>query len=65
MLLAAALGLHNFCHFVVGDVDGVPFEVAGNGEDGVAHVNLGYAGRAAGRGGDLFAWGVDHRYSLP
>ena len=59
MLLAAALGLQNSYHFVGGGVGGIPLEVAGNGEDGVAHANLGHAVRAAG-GIDLFAGGVGH-----
>ena len=55
ILLAAALGLQNFHHFVGGGVGGIPLEVAGNSEDGVAHTDFGHAVRAAGRGGDLLA----------
>ena len=40
MLLAAALGLQDFCYFVGG---GVLFEVAENGEDGIAHMYFGHA----------------------
>ena len=61
MLLAAALGLQNFRHFVGGGIGGILLEVAGNGEDGVAHANLGHTVRAAGRGEDLLAGGVGHR----
>ena len=64
-LLATALGLQNFRHFVGGGIGGILLEVAGNGEDGVAHANFGHAVRAAGRGEDLLAGGVGHRYSLP
>ena len=49
-LLATALGLQNFRHFVGGSGGGVPLEVARNGENGVAHAHLGHAVRAAGGG---------------
>lgn len=64
VVLAAALGLQNFRRFVDGGDGYVPFEVAGNGERGVAHANLGCAVRAAGRGEDLLAKGIGHRYSM-
>ena len=62
MGLAAALGLQNFRHFVGGGVGGVLLEVAGNGEDGVAHTDFGHAVRAA--GGLGLAGGVGHRLSF-
>ena len=56
--LAAALGLQDFRHFVGGGVGGVLLEVAGNGEDGVAHADFSHAVRAA-----VLAGGF--RYTLP
>ena len=47
MVLAADLGP---CHFVGSGAGGIPLEVAGNGEDGVAHSHFGHAVRAAGGG---------------
>ena len=58
VLLAAALGLQNFRHFVSGGIGSVPLEVAGNGEDGVAHADFGHAVRAA--DGGLLAGDVGH-----
>ena len=63
MGLAAALGLQDFRHFVGGGVGGVLLEVAGNGEDGVAHADFSHAVRAA--GGLGLAGGVGHRRSFP
>ena len=62
-MLATVFGLQNFRHFVGGGVGGIPLEVAGNGEAGVAHSHFGHAVRAA--GGGLLAGGVGHRYSFP
>ena len=58
-MLAAALDLQNFRHFVGGGVGGIPLEVAGNGEAGVAHSHFGHAVRAA--DGDLLAGVIYHR----
>ena len=63
MLLAAALGLQDFRHFVAGGVGGVPLVVAGNGEGGIAHIDFGHAVWAACGGVGLLAWGVGHRHS--
>ena len=61
----AGLCLQNFRHFVGVCVGCVTPEVARNGADGVAPADFGHAVRAAGRGGDLLAGGVGHRYSFP
>ncbi len=50
----------DFYHFVGSDVGDVPLEVAGHGEDSVAHAYLGHAVRAAGRGGNFLAGDVDY-----
>ena len=63
MVLAAALSLQNFRHFVSGGIGSVPLEVAGNGEDGVAHAHFGHAVWAA--DGGLLAGGVGHVSSFP
>ena len=49
------------CLLVGGGVGGVLLEVAGNGEDGVAHADFSHAVRAAGGG---LAGGVGHRRLL-
>ena len=64
-MLATVFGLQNFRHFVGGGVSGILLEVAGNGEDGVAHAHFGHAVRATGVGDGLLAGGVGHRYSFP
>lgn len=61
-MLATALGLQDFRHFVGGGVGGVLLEVAGNGENGVAHAELRHTVRAA--GGLGLAGGVGHRRLL-
>ena len=61
----AGLCLQNFRNFVGVGVGCVTLEVAENGENGVAYSDFGHAVRAAGRGEDLLAGGVGHRYSFP
>ena len=45
VVLAADLCLQDFRHFIGGGIYSVLLEVAGNGEDGVAHANFGHAVR--------------------
>ena len=63
VLLRCAFSRQNLHHFISSGIGSILLEIAGNGQDGIAHANLGYAVRAAG-GAGILGGSIGHRVSF-
>ena len=63
VLLRCAFSRQNLHPFISGGISSILLEVAGNGQDGVAHADLGHTVRAAG-GTGILGGSIGHRVSF-